>query len=351
MSRVLRLDNKPNSATVDETPCENRQKHLTSLKGSGPWRNCRKCHLERDRMMTTGRAMMSVVFTDIWPDFGEDALSHAVAAPKSRPRGSKTKKKMRKILKETLCQIPSDCIMMELAESQAERCPDQNRHLQKYDGKWLWEDCAQCLHSRELMRQALLSHFSVGDKALSGLMMLQGSAAAGDESLPKDDAPGYAADHDLVATGVTDTPRDELTAEERVAIDVTLGDTYPGQPLPDDGLALEQPSADLCLDMPTAEDCTIREDYAVLTPTEIDPEYCAFAEVKVEAPKADDIGIGAPAAATASCTEQVEEIWGSDEENDYFYADAVREAITTRRWDLLYQHLRDKYRGAETRTE
>ena len=259
MLRALQPDNE--SATVNETPCVNRQKHLTSLKGNGPWRNCRKCHLERDRMMTTGRAMMSVVFRDIWPDFGEEALT-SIAAPKTDPHGSKAKKKLRKILKETLCQIPSDRIMTEISESQSEQCPDQDRHLQKFKGKWLWEDCAQCLHGRELMRQAILSHFSIGDKTLSALMRLQGSTTAGDESLPKDDEPDCAADHDLVANGVTNTPRDEPIAEERVAIDIPLGDTDLGQPGQDDGPTLNKP---------TAEDCSIREDYTMLTPTETNP--------------------------------------------------------------------------------
>lgn len=275
MSRIPQPDDK--SDPVNETPCGNRQKHLKSLKGGGPWRDCRKCRLERDRMMTTGRAMMSVVFTDIWPDFGEDTLRDTVD-PNRDPEGRKAKKKMRKILKEALCQIPSDRIMTELTENRSEQCPDQSLHLQKNGGKWLWEDCAQCLHSRRLMRQAILSHFPIGDEALSGLVMLQDSNAADDERLPKDDDPDRAIDHDFMVKDAADTPRDELMAEERAAIDVPVEDTHPGQPGSDD---------DPTLDMPTGENYTIRDDYAVLTPTETNPEYCAFAEVEAEARKVD----------------------------------------------------------------
>jgi hypothetical protein len=144
----------PTTPVFDQTPCENRRKHLTSLKGDGPWKNCAKCRYEREQMMTTGRAIVSVVFTDIWPTFSQDVSNNPdIDQPKSRKKG---RKKLRKAFKEAVCQIPIDRVNRGiLAEDGYTKCPDQAEHLQKQDGKWLWESCSRCIYDRQLMLDKL----------------------------------------------------------------------------------------------------------------------------------------------------------------------------------------------------
>jgi hypothetical protein len=158
----------PTTSAFNHTPCEHRKKHLTSLKGDGPWKQCPTCHYERDQMMTTGRAIVSVVFADIWPSFSQDISSKPDTDPPKRRK--KDRKKLRRALTEAVCHLPVDRVTGGiLAEDGYEQCPDQAEHLKKQDGKWLWQSCSRCLCDRQLIFDKLRElGISEGFSALFG---------------------------------------------------------------------------------------------------------------------------------------------------------------------------------------
>lgn len=155
MVRDLESDTKLTSTiSALDNPCEHRKQHLASLKGNGPWKSCPRCRCERDQMMTTGRAIVSVAFADLCPTLNQDINSSpdGISPPKKR----KGKKKLRRALREAICHLPIDRITRGiLAEDGYEQCPDQAKHLKKVDGKWLWETCIQCQRDRQLMYDKL----------------------------------------------------------------------------------------------------------------------------------------------------------------------------------------------------
>ena len=167
----------PRISILGDSPCEQRNKHLTALKGNGPWKNCPKCSLERDRMMTTGRAIMSVVFADIWPTFCEQVGAVPDVEPQKGQK--KARNKLRRALKEAVCHVPVDRVTHAiLAQDGYEQCPEQSEHLKQREGKWLWESCSRCLNDRDsILRQ--LHDLGIGE----GFPTLFGLAKASEPSV------------------------------------------------------------------------------------------------------------------------------------------------------------------------
>ena len=202
----------PRISVLEDSPCEQRNKHLTALKGNGPWRNCPKCSLERDRMMTTGRAIVSVVFADIWPTFCEQV--GAVPDVEPQKGRNKSRKKLRRALREAVCHVPVDRVTHAiLAQDGYEQCPEQSEHLKQREGKWLWESCSRCLNDRDsILRQLHDLGIGEGFSTLFGLTTASEPMATHIETAPSplDDqmvqSPGSAVMVDFEAA---QTPEDD----------------------------------------------------------------------------------------------------------------------------------------------
>ena len=159
----------PRISVLGDSPCEQRNKHLTALKGNGPWKECPKCSRERNRMMTTGRAIVSVVFADIWPTFCEQVGAVPDVEPQKGQK--KARKKLRRALSEALCHVPVDRVTHAiLTQDGYEQCPEQSEHLKQREGKWLWESCSRCLNDRNsILRQLHDLGFGEGFSTFFGL--------------------------------------------------------------------------------------------------------------------------------------------------------------------------------------
>jgi hypothetical protein len=274
----------PTTSPLDDTPCELRKKHLTSLKSEGPWKYCPKCHHERDQMMTTGRAIVSVVFTDLWPTFSQDIINASPEIAGPIPRKSKGRNKLRRALKEAICHLPVDRVSRAiLAEDGDGQCPDQADHLQQQDGKWLWESCSRCLHDRELMLKKL-RELGIGEgfAALCGLISMDETISAQAAMPSTDDQDRHMATTDTASLGGSVTA-DTLGSE------AVLVEEYPNS---DECPAVEEAA----LDEPGPVDC---EAEAVVC----DPESLVY-EPEWEEPAAD--------IPEQPCEEsKLDDVWGS----------------------------------------
>lgn len=133
-------------------PCQSRAKHLQDLQNAnGPWASCHQCHEERDELVTTGRAMVSVAFTTFWPSFRQELDMNVEHINKKRFR-----KRARQELRKILCSLPINAIILAIrGDIDYGKCPNQVEHLKKINGALPWETCQLCLQDREVMSRKI----------------------------------------------------------------------------------------------------------------------------------------------------------------------------------------------------
>lgn len=242
--------------SIESIRCENRAQHLRSLKENGPWEECQACSRERDQMITLGQAIVSVAIKGLFPAMSSnqaaDQITNATLDPSTKTKKKKMKKALRTLGKRIIPlasivfgQTMKDCIS---------QCPSQAEHLKQKGGKWLWEDCPQCLEDRaRILHELQLLDPSQSLAVLSNL------------SLKRQQQPI------------------SISSEEQIMPDVAVETTQEIGPAEADLSKVDAPAADATETHPTAPE--LLSDMPVSCPLEdIDPTEADSAVLDIQQP-------------------------------------------------------------------
>ncbi|KAH8799858.1 hypothetical protein F5884DRAFT_863465 [Xylogone sp. PMI_703] len=152
-----------------KVPCPSRSDHLAKLGNKGLWKNCKACKEERAHLISLGSSLFSLVIREQIPFLEpsndgnnqivsneilrEDSVSGATDTVDNEKKIKKRNKKFRLKLHRYIQQPEMQFLISAVSETLPKEdwtadCLFRNDHLRKVEGRWLWEDCAQCLQDR-----------------------------------------------------------------------------------------------------------------------------------------------------------------------------------------------------------
>lgn len=152
---VNKSKTSPASSKLDQgsntAGCKNRATHLKSLKKNSQ-DGCQKCIKERDRIIMTRSAVVSVAVHHLLPSiYPNTRLSSRPCNAKSLSTAMEHDLRIAirdHIIDESITPISS--LILEISNNESVGyCPDQTKHLKRKEDEWGWKNCPWCLDDRD----------------------------------------------------------------------------------------------------------------------------------------------------------------------------------------------------------